>query len=236
MSNMIRNKTINCYFCTIILCILFSAGSLHAQSIPLTLKDGAGKLRLGIICGEKSCWTDECKIDNSGNSYSLTGGLLKKGKLKITVLSLLDTDGIVVEVTAKNIAEDVKLCWAFGGCHGKDTTSNIKEINPQECKDNVFCLEGNAFTTYYGEVMKLKTINGVMPQENDILLVDAHKQASPIELINSSKKTDATVISSTAKLNNESPLYICLYKQNNKADYNYSLLSNLFNTTLKAKR
>ena len=63
------------------------------------------------------------------------------------------------------------------------------------CFHNVFSIEGNAFTTYYGESMKLRTVHGVSPIGSDIRLSDGHKQASPLALFNSGKKTDAPVIS-----------------------------------------
>lgn len=97
-----------------------------------------------------------------------------------------------MEVSGERLPEEFKLCWAFGACDGADDSAVTDNSIPvASCFHNVFSIEGNAFTTYYGESMKLRTVHGVSPIGSEIRLSDGHKQASPLALFNSGKKTDA---------------------------------------------
>ena len=73
--------------------------------------------------------------------------------------------------------------------------------------------------------MKLRTVHGVSPIGSDIRLSDGHKQASPLALFNSGKKTDAPVISALYPWKPQEMLYFCFYQ---RADYNYFMLPDLF--------
>ena len=101
-----------------------------------------------------------------------------------------------MEISGERLPEELKLCWAFGACDGADDPAvTDNSIPAASCFHNVFSIEGNAFTTYYGESMKLRTVHGVSPIGSDIRLSDGHKQASPLALFNSGKKKDAPGIS-----------------------------------------
>ena len=97
---------------------------------------------------------------------------------------------------------------------------------------HVFSIEGNAFTTYYGESMKLRTVHGVSPIGSEIRLSDGHKQASPLALFNSGKKTDAPVISALCPWKPQEKLYFCFYQ---RGDYNYFMLPGLFGKEHKTR-
>ena len=229
---LIMNNYKNLFIKLLIIFSLFHINSI-AQNLPLRLDDGAGTIRLGVICNDNSWWLDESKIEKNGNSYIIENKNWAKGKVQLNIHKLLDTKGIVIEVKSLQIPENSMFCWAFGGCSGKNNFAESDLIQPKECKDNVYSTEGNSFTVYYGEVMKLQTVCGIVPEGSEMLLSNAHKQTTPLEHINSGKKSDATTISSIFKIEDDKPIYICLYKQNNKADYNYFMLEELFNKSLK---
>ena len=112
-----------------------------------------------------------------------------------------------MEVSGERLPEELKLCWAFGACDGADDSAVTDNSIPvASCFHNVFSIEGNAFTTYYGESMKLRTVHGVSPIGSEIRLSDGHKQASPLALFNSGKKTDAPVISAYTRGNPQEKL------------------------------
>jgi hypothetical protein len=185
-----------------------------AQSLPLQMKDGAGMLRLGIGYGDDSRWID--KEDTK--------------EVKLTIRQLKDSDGFIVKLE-KRKKGNPQLFWAFGGCSDKAGNYTQDAFTPADCKDNVFSVEGNAFTTYYGESMKLRTTIGVTPIGSEVRLSDGNKQDSPMILFESGKKTDAPVICARYAWESDAPLYICIYKQNAQADYNYYMLENVFNSS-----
>ena len=99
-----------------------------------------------------------------------------------------------------------------------------------------FSVEGQAFTCYYGESMKLRTLQAVTPSD-DIRLSNGHKDETPLMLYESGKRTDRPVLAGRCNLSptlsqekDTKPfrLYFCFYEQNEKADYNYYMLPDIF--------
>lgn len=155
--------------------------------------------------------------------------MLGKGKLTVTVLSLSQTDGVVIEVSPTDIPANLKLFWSYGGAFAKVLDKGEHgRLKPKYCKYNIFSVEQSAFTLYHGESMKLKTVNAVMPVTSDIRLSDAHVQTSPLAFLESGKKTDAPALASALPLLNNQNEYFCIYKQNDQADYNHFMLPSLF--------
>ena len=93
---------------------------------------------------------------------------------------------------------------------------------------NVFSVEGQAFTCYYGESIKLRTLQAVTPTD-DIRLSNGHQDKTPLQLYESGKRTDRPVLAGRCPLTANGKLYFCFYEQNAQADYNYFMLPELFN-------
>jgi polygalacturonase len=172
------------------------------------LPEMIGNFKLGLIAGDQSCW-----ISDAASKKKLVG----KGDIRISSHSLNHTEGIIVEILPENIPENLELFWSFGG------------IDPVSCKDNVFSVEGNAFTLYYGESMALRTFQGCVPPGSDIRLSDARQQSSPLAFFNSGKKTDAPALAARLPIQAGEKYYFCFYRQNDRADYNYFMLEKLWN-------
>lgn len=194
----------------------------------------AGNFRLGVANGKNSLWASDLKKvsvkENKGRlTYTFADPLLESGSITVRVVGLSDTNGIIMEVEGKNLPEAMQLMWSFGGCSGKEfgNPSN-SELEPADCKYNVFSVEGTAFSVYYGESMQLRVIHGVTPPNSDIRLSDAHKQQTPLIFFESGKKTDAPALAAATPIRNGEKLYFCFYTQNRKADYNYYMLPELF--------
>lgn len=213
----------------IVLFTLLSVFTGNAQTLPFRLSKGSGTFRLGVVCGNESRWLDECRIKGKGQTYTIKDKLWKDGEIKLTICPLSDSEGFIMEVSGDKMPENVQLCWAFGACDDtrKDPATD-GSIPSAACHDNVFNVEGSAFTVYYGEVMKLRTVHGVVPPASDIRLCDAYKQETPLSLFHSGKQTDAPVISALCPWKPLEKTYFCLYKQNAQADYNEFMLPALF--------
>lgn len=202
----------------------------QAPEFSFQLPQMAGNFRIGIAQGENSLWASNLKKvgvkESKGRlTYTLTDPLLGKGSVYVHVASLADTDGILLEVEAENLPEGVQLMWSFGGCYNNTLQHPAdSKLKPAYCKDNVFSVEGTAFSAYYGESMRLRVMHGITPLASDIRLADAHRQQTPLELFASGKKTDAPVLAAATPLNNNEKLYFCFYTSNAKADYNYYML------------
>ena len=191
------------------------------------LPEMAGSLEFGIIRGEKSKWLKDFSgtkvtADRKSVKYILRGEM--SGELVIEAVSLQATDGLIIRVTARNFPAGTQFFWAYGGASGK--TGSKPALLPEYCRYNVFSVEGTAFTTYYGESMKLKVIQGVMPPASVIRLSDAFRQDTPLAFFESGKKTDTPALAAVLPLEKEQ--YFCIYRQNAAADYNYFMLPEVF--------
>ncbi|SHE45578.1 DUF4450 domain-containing protein [Dysgonomonas macrotermitis] len=209
--------------------------------VAFYLPEMAGNLKLGVIVGKESKWLSQFKsksVEKASNGliYRYTGEILGKGALDIQIVTIPDTDGIVLEVKGDNLPQDVRLFWSYGGAYGKVLDKKeTGSLKPLYCKDNVFSVEESAFTLYYGESMKLRVINMVAPVTSDIRLSDAFDQESPLIFFESGKDTTAPALAATLPLVNGKKEYFCVYKQNDKADYNHFMLPALFNKLSASK-
>lgn len=203
------------------------------------LPEMAGNLKFGVIVGKKSKWFSEFALKNSsgGNgivNYTLSDAILGKGSIDLKVVSLADTDGIVLQVSGQSLPAEVKLFWSYGGAYGQILSEKESgALKPVYCKDNIFSVEHTAFTLYYGESMKLKVINMIAPITSEIRLSDAFMQDSPLAFFESGKETYAPALAAALPLANGVNEYFCVYKQNDKADYNHFMLPELFKVSVK---
>lgn len=102
------------------------------------------------------------------------------GKVKgITFLwkALPDTRGFILEVTVASLQQADTLFWSFGDCR-------------PDMDINVFSVEGQAFTCYYGESIKLRTLQAVTPTD-DIRLSNGHQDKTPLQLYESGNEQTA---------------------------------------------
>ncbi len=215
--------------------VLFITSYVQAQAPDwsmLTPQLG-GTLRLGIATENQSKWfADFSKIKQRINEnevvYTLTDPILGKGALILQVKTLLDSEGAVMQLTSNKLPDDVQVIWCYGGASNGDVSEWTPQIIPDDCFQNVFSIEGNSFTLYYGTSRKLKILEALTPPGEKMHLADAQKQESPIQMLHSGKKTTAQIVASQFPMKDGEPYYFCFYFLNPQADYNYYMLPKLF--------
>lgn len=217
----------------ICLAIVLLSGLLYGQEPDQTFHapELAGTLRLGLIQGNESLWASEGKVKTTreGNTtvYTVKNKLTGKGHLTIRVRPLKDTQGSVIRVEAHDLPQGTELGWGYGGAGG-EKAPETNEILPAHCKDNVYSIEGHAFTLYYGTSRSLRIFNAIAPLGSEIRLSDARQLNTPLTLWQSGKKTDAPALAARCPITNDVPVYFCFYKHSPKADYNYYMLPELY--------
>ncbi len=193
-----------------------------------------GTLRLGVANGNSSKWFADFKTIKEKTQeheviFTLKDEILGKGEIKYHIKSLKDSKGAVIKLTSKNTPEDIKLIWTYGGASNDIKAEDWNSVlEPEDCYKNVFSIEGNSFTLYYGTSRKLRVLEALVPPGEEPKLADAKQQELPLQLLNSGKKTDAQVVASQCELVSGKELYFCFYFLNPKADYNYFMLPKLF--------
>lgn len=180
--------------------ILTLLGMLYTNAHAQFLSPPAGTFRLGIAQGTESHWLKE---------EEKVKGMVFEWKV------LPHSRGFILKVTTDATVKADALYWSFGDCR-------------PDADVNVFSIEGKAFTCYYGESMKLKTVQAITPSEN-IRLSDGTQAYTPLALYASGKKTRHPMLAGQCTLDEHTPLYFCFYEQNKQADYNYYMLPELFN-------
>ncbi len=221
----------------VVLWMLILSMSIMAQmrDFQVITPELTGTLRLGLIRQNESLWLSDykkiaAKKNGTETIYTIKHEWLNKGSIRISTKPLLDTHGFVMKIETTDIPASIHLFWAFGGCLGEviNLTGDENSLKPEFCKDNVFSIEGNSFTVYYGTSRKLRILEALVPPDSDVRLSDAHQQQTPLSFFNSGKKNDAPALAALTPLKNNEAVYFCFYKQNPKADYNYFMLPELY--------
>lgn len=134
--------------------VLLAICLINVQAQQLT--PPAGTFRLGISKGTDSHWlAPQEKVK----------GIAFRWK------ALPDTRGFILEVAVTSLQQADNLFWSFGDCQ-------------PDMDINVFSVEGQAFTCYYGESMKLRTLQAVTPTD-DIRLSNGRQDKTPLLLYES---------------------------------------------------
>lgn len=215
--------------------LVWAAPAIIDKSAPVftfCMPEMAGQLTFGIIKGEESSWLTHlnCKVKKQKEAvwYTVSDPLLGKGRIEFRVVRLSASDGIVIEVEAEGIGEDVRLLWSYAGASGKQLSpQEAVNVKPDYCVYNVYSVEQTSFTVYYGESMNLKVMQAVMPLTSEIVPADYHQRTAPLAYYRSGKKTDAPALAGILPLLNGQKEYFCVYRQNEQADYNYYMLPRL---------
>lgn len=216
--------------------LLFAVATrLSAQTPDWTMltPELGGTLKLGLAVGDDSKWFSDFKTVKEKSRDMETIVTLKddiggKSEISYIIRPLKDSKGAVMQLTAKNLPENARLIWTYGGASNQTPDETATGIQPHDCFENVFSIEGNSFTLYYGTSRKLKIMEGLTPPGEKLRLGDANQQETPLQLLHSGKKTTAQVLTSEVTLENETAYYFCFYFLNPKADYNYYMLPKLF--------
>lgn len=210
---------------------------INAGSVPeftFYVPDKASSVRFGLVKGEQSVWLNElktvCQPIANGLQYVTTGAFLNKGKLVFDVLSLRQTDGVIIRIKGENLPDSLSLFWAFGAANGKNQQESRDGLLPEDCKNNVFVVERNGVILYYpkGGLHDFSVFYTMFPIETSAVLADARQQASPLRFFRSGHKTDAQALGGMFSIRNGQSYYCSFYKPSKEYDVNYYMLPEMF--------
>lgn len=246
----------------------FRAEAGDLPEFAIYLPGMGGNLKFGLLNGKESKWLiDANKIETRYRAgkmvYAIKDSLLGNGRLMLTVLACHDREALMVKIEGANVPDGVQLISVYGGATGQkfsrdgdigaDPESSFY-LKPEYCKGNVYRINGNAFSLYYGsqslseeqryEIQykpvtdsgktMLKTITGVFPPSPALKICDANQQASPLQLVSSVDSLISVVASQTTF--SSSPLYFFI--QNGKAgnEPSYDSLPRIFDEAERSRK
>lgn len=198
------------------------------------MPETAGYLKFGLVSEDKSLWLSDARKadiypDSKGWRMDFQDPFPGTKNLRFEIRPLQHSNGLIIELKTTELPNNTSLVWTYGGCSGSnDPAERELFFRPEQCPDNVFSRENNAFTVYYGSSTRLRVMMGVAPVDTETRLADARSMDNPLMLWKSGKKTDAPVMVACNPLQANSTYYYCIYRQNSKSDYNAYLLPALF--------
>jgi hypothetical protein len=142
----------------------FRAEAGDLPEFALYMPGMGGNLKFGFVVEGKSKWLIECKkikaIYRAGSMlYEVRDELLGEGVIRLHVLALYASEGMIVQLQTENVSTAVQLVAVYGGATGKkfsrdgdigaDPESSFY-LKPEYCKDNLYRIKQNSFQLLYG--------------------------------------------------------------------------------------
>ncbi|MEJ8843978.1 DUF4450 domain-containing protein [Lacibacter sp. H375] len=142
----------------------FRAEAGDLPEFALYMPGMGGNLKFGILVNGKSKWLIECKkikaIYRAGSMlYEIKDELLGEGIIRLHIIALYASEGMIVQLQTENISTAVQLVAVYGGATGKkfsrdgdigaDPESSFY-LKPEYCKDNIYKINKNNFSLLYG--------------------------------------------------------------------------------------
>ena len=197
----------------------------------LYLPGRGGNLRLAIKtdAGQKWLFGAEhilTRYRPGSMLYEINDPLLAGGTLKLALLAMSATEGLVLRVELIGTSRPVELIWAYGGVSGERgrrdgdigtesvPISKYFQLKPESCRDNTFAIEGNTFTLR----SKPATIRGLAPNGARLTIADATKWSLLADLISSADQAnEMPVIVGRSALPVKQPIYLGLQRISDSA-------------------
>lgn len=186
-----------------------------------------GNLKFGLMAGIESKWLIAAedivaRYRAGAMIYDIKDPMLGNGTLHMEVLALSASEGLVLKARFENVEREVTLLWAFGGASGKNFSrsgdmgpdpESVFYLKPENCKDNVFSIDGNSFRLAYG---KNRSLTGFFPS-TQLRLADAGHQQSPADLDRSSG-AEHPVVTGKLKAENRKDLYFLIKNRDSEPE------------------
>lgn len=193
-----------------------------------------GNLRFEIIAGNKR--KPIIDLDQVGTVYrpgsmiyTLQDPMLGKGTLTLTVMALMEGEGILIKMQTSDIPSDIKVGITFGGASGKkfsrdgdigaDPESSF-DLKPESCTGNVYSIDKHIFSLQFKIKNDPKELKGIFP-ENAVL------QTALFE------KPDAPYLRALLDPGNTQTNYFLVYNTRTNSVADYKELPDLFVKTGK---
>jgi hypothetical protein len=208
-----------------------TAFRLDAGDLPeftLYLPGRGGNLRIGVKQGSAAKWLFnaeriETRYGAGEMRYDIRDPLLGAGTLRLQVLALSDTEGLIATVTLAGTAQPVDLVWAYGGANGergsrdgdigteREPVTRFFQLRPEYCRGDSFEILANGFVLH----SKAADIAGVFPAGAKLSLGDATRWQSWEELASHvSASPELPVAIGEVRLKPNEPAFLALQHVN----------------------
>lgn len=207
----------------------FRADAGDRPEVSLYAPGQAGNLRFGVRRGRGTLWLHEAqrvvsRYRPGAMVYEISDPLLGAAMLEVSVLGLIEAEGVIVRIQARDADEKwgrrgPVLILAYGGAGGKrgarsgdigceaEPVSQFFQLRPDNCRDNVFTLNGAAFILK----SKIAAVAGTVPEKAQLAVADAAywNDLNALQL-SAGKPTERPVVLASMLVQTEKPIYLAL--------------------------
>jgi hypothetical protein len=206
----------------------FRADAGDRPEISLYAPGQAGNLRFGVRRGRGTLWLHEAKRVVSryrpgAMMYEISDPLLGAVTLEVSVLGLYEAEGVIVRIQARGADDNwgrrgPALVLAYGGAGGKrgarsgdigceaEPVSQFFQLRPDNCRDNVFTVEGDAFLLK----SKIAAMAGTMPSARLEIADAAYWDDLNALHASAGKPTERPVLLATRIVLSDEPIYFAI--------------------------
>jgi hypothetical protein len=120
--------------------------------------------------------------------YTVKDPMLGKGKIILTVLALMEGEGILVKTEATAITSGIQLGIVFGGASGKkfnrdgdigaDSESSF-DLKPENCSGNIYTINKNTFSLKFNIKKEEKELKGIFPEHTILDITQFDQPGTP---------------------------------------------------------
>ena len=193
----------------------------------LYLPGRGGNLRLGLQTAAGSKWLHQTKkivarYRPGEMLYEIRDPLLgKEGVLRLSVLPMHETDGLIVRLEGEGLPEDLQAMFAFGGASGKRgkrdgdigteavPIAQYFQLTPEVCAGDRCEVAADSFFVRSSAA----TIIGLLPKGATCVVADAAKWNDPRQLQDSSLAASVTpVVVGSFRLMDGKPQFLALQR------------------------
>jgi len=190
----------------------------------LYLPGRGGNLRIGMKKGGMAKWLFnaqriETRYREAEMQYDIHDPLLGTGMLRLSVLALSDTEGLIAKISLLETNQPIQLVWAYGGVNGergsrdgdigteREPVTRFFQLRPEYCRGNVFKIVNNLLLLH----SKTADIAGVFPIGAKLSLADAAQWQSWNGLVShSSANPELPVSIGEVQLEPDKPAFLAL--------------------------
>ncbi|AOW09971.1 DUF4450 domain-containing protein [Flavobacterium gilvum] len=241
---------------------LFRVETGDRPEFALYMPGMGGNFKLGISSNDTNgkwltkAQTITARYRAGSMYYTIQDPILGNGKLLLEVLAMSDAEGFIVKARFENVKTSIALFSAFGGATGKsfsregdmgpDPESNFY-LKPENCKDNTYAIEKDAFTLKYGSGVEIgqdgryyvedlkqpsvkskeRILVGSFPAGTVLKIGDATKLSTPQDFFNSKMESAPAIVGKVnAKTNTD--YYFSIHNPATKPAFKNSEAPRLF--------
>lgn len=245
---------------------------VETSDIPefgLYMPNMGGHFHFGLISGKKQIWLNRAKLIESryragSRIYTISDPILGKGKIVISALAIADADGMILKTEFINTPQSAELVWVYGGASNKRFSrdgdlgvdpENAFDLKPEYCTNNLFDLNNNQFTLWYGTSKELVTaarkgedtsnadakkrprqMCGTFPSGSELRISDATQLANTAVLWKAKASDSAPVLTGKKPVNSNTVLYFAIYNPKTKSNITEKELATIFDQAEVARK